>query len=258
MNRFVLLLSLLFLLTLPILAQEDEEEAPLPPKRSSQAKLGGAGGFTQNLLFLNLDPINEVLKKSNAAAFGKTPMLLLGGEGFGYIMLVPNLRIGGLGAGGTLTSRSIDTSIYPNMRRDVELSVGFGGMTIEYVVPVIPRLDVAFGVMLGAGSMKIKMSRNANPNKIWNTVWDDFGNNNAAIYEYTHNLSGSFFIYQPHLNIEYSILRWVAIRVGVTYNGMSGSDWKFDEKYDLVGVPGKMNGNGLMINGGIFLGTFLF
>ncbi|MBI4811237.1 MAG: hypothetical protein HY800_07345, partial [Ignavibacteriales bacterium] len=131
MYRYFLFLSVLAILTLPILAQEDEEE-PLPPKRSIQSKIGGAGGFTQNLLFMDLNPINEYLKKSNCAEFDKTPMLLLGGQGFGYIMIVPNLRIGGLGAGGALTSTSLDTSLPMDMRREVELSVGFGGVTIEY------------------------------------------------------------------------------------------------------------------------------
>jgi hypothetical protein len=247
---------LLFMLEIPLLAQQDEEQVPMPPKHSVQAKIGGAAGFTQNLLFLNLDPINEILKQSNAVPFDKNPMLLLGGQGYGYIMLVPNLRVGGLGAGGSMVSKSFDPAT--NIRRDVELSVSFGGVTIEYAVPVVPRLDVAFGVMLGGGSTSIKMTRNINSNKLWSSIWDEYGSDHPMTDEYTRNLSGSFFIYQPSLNIEYAILRWVGLRVGVSYNGMAVSDWKIDDKYDLIGVPDKVSGKGLMINGGIFLGTFLY
>jgi len=39
---------------------------------------------------------------------------------------------------------------------------------------------------------------------------------------------------------------------------MAGSDWKSDDKSDLIGVPNNISGKGFMINGGIFLGTFLF
>ena len=244
------------MLEMPLLAQQDEEQVPLPPKHSVQAKIGGAGGFTQNLLFLNLDPINEILKQSNAATFGKNPMLLLGGQGYGYIMLVPNLRVGGLGAGGSMVSKSYDPITF--IRRDVELSVAFGGVTVEYAVPVVPRLDVAFGVMLGGGSTSIKMTRNINSNKLWNEIWTDYGLNSQVTDEYTRNLSGSFFIYQPSFNIEYAVLRWVGLRVGVSYNGMAVNDWKLDDKYDLIGVPDKVSGRGFMINGGIFLGTFLY
>jgi len=261
MYRLLLIsFCLLFILEIPLLAQEDEEQVPLPPKHSAQAKIGGAGGFTQNILFLDLNPINDLLKKSNAAPFSNNPMLLLGGQGYGYIMLVPNLRVGGLGAGGSMVSKSYDPDT--DIRRDVELSVGFGGVTIEYAVPVVPRLDIAFGVMLGAGSTSIRMTRNINSNILWEKIWDDYSMDNllAGKYtgEYTRNLSGSFFIYQPSLNIEYAVLRWVGLRVGVSYNGMAVTDWKLDDQYDLIGVPDKVSGRGFMINGGIFLGTFLY
>ncbi|MBA4312561.1 MAG: hypothetical protein C0417_08015 [Chlorobiaceae bacterium] len=257
MKRLILITGLIFIFFIPLLSQ-DEEEVPTPPRRSAPAKIGGAGGFTQNLLFLNLDPINEYLALSGAAKFDKQPMLLLGGQGYGYIMLVQNLRIGGLGASGTMKSASIDTGIYPNMRRDVELSVGFGGMTIEYVLPIVPRLDISAGIMLGAGSTTLKIWRNQDPNKIWNDIWNEYGNNYTSSGDYARTLKGAFFIYQPQVNIEYAVFRWVGIRVGVAYNGMSAPDWKLDDKYDLIGVPSNISGKGLMINGGIFLGTFLF
>jgi hypothetical protein len=258
MNRFLIILCLIFLFAIPLISQEDEESVPTPPRRSVPAKIGGAGGFTQNLLFLDLNPINNFLKMSGAATFDKTPMLLLGGQGYGYIMLVQNLRIGGLGASGVLKTAAIDTGIDPNIRRDVELSVGFGGMTIEYVLPVFPRLDVSAGIMLGAGSTSIRIWRNQNPNKIWDNIWNEYGAYANASFDYNHTLTGSFFVYQPQLNIEYAVLRWVGIRVGVAYNGMSAPEWKFDDKYDLIGVPSNISGKGLMINGGIYLGTFLF
>jgi len=258
MKRWLgLLVCLLWIVTLPIIAQEDNNEPISPPAHHAQPKIGGAGGFTQNLLFLNLDPINEVLKSSYCAPFDKQPMLLLGGQGYGYIMLIPNLRIGGMGAGGSMESRAIDTSVSPNVRRDVSLSVNYGGVTIEYAIPVIPRLDVSLGVLLGGGSTTIEVSRNVYANKLWGDVWNEIGNG-TFVNEYKRTLSSSFFVYQPSLNIEYAVLRWVGLRIGISYNGMTGSEWKIDDKYDLIGVPEKLSGKGFMINGGIFVGTFLF
>src|ERR1051326_5132425 len=63
-----------------LFAQQDEEEPLPPPRRTSAPKIGGALGFTQNVLFLNLDPINEVLRKSNAAPFSGNAMLLTGAQ----------------------------------------------------------------------------------------------------------------------------------------------------------------------------------
>lgn len=258
MNRRMLLIGIMFLFALWLPAQEEEESVPLRPRKSVPVKIGGAGGFTQYLLFLDIGPINDYLKIGRAAPIDNQPLFLLGGEGYGYIMLVPNLRIGGLGASGSIESASVDTSVYPNMRRDFELSVAFGGMTIEYVIPVIPKLDISAGIMLGAGSTTLKIWRNQNSNKIWDDTWRDFGNNQSSTFEYSRSLNGAFFVYQPQVNIEYAIMQWVGLRLGVAYNGMAGASWKQDDKYDLVEVPSAISGKGLMINAGIFLGTFIY
>lgn len=253
--RFRLLLAFLTLvIAIPIFAQ-DEEEEPLPPRHHAQPKIGGAGGFTQNLLFLNLDPINALLRGSKSAEFTKEPILMLGGQGYGYIIVVPNLRIGGSGAGGSLMSKALDEAT--NTTRTVQLSAGYGGVNIDYVVPVVPRLDLTAGVFLGGGGISVKMTRDQGNGKAWDNLWRNFGSNDST-YEYTRNLSGSFFIVQPSINVEVAVLRWLGLRVGAAYMGMVGGSWKMDDNFDLVGVPDNINGRGFMLNGGIFLGTFLF
>jgi hypothetical protein len=37
---------------------------------------------------------------------------------------------------------------------------------------------------------------------------------------------------------------------------MSLPSWQVDGKYDLLGVPSDVSGKGLMLQGGILLGTF--
>jgi len=255
MQRLILLFaSVLVFIVMPLIAQEEEEE-PLPPRHHAQAKLGGAGGFTQNLLFLNLDPINDVLKHSNAVTFDRQPLLMTGGQGYGYIMVIPNLRIGGMGESGSVKTMALDP--VGNVRRDVELSAGFGGVTIDYVVPVFPRLDVAFGILLGSGGMSIKTTRDDGSPKGWEKLWQNYGGDYST-YNYSQTLSGSFFVYQPSVNVEYAVLRYLGLRLGASYMGMAGNSWKLDDKYELVGVPSDVNGKGFMINAGIFLGTFIF
>jgi hypothetical protein len=258
MNRWITgIVFLLWLIPLGVTAQDENNEPIAPPSHHTQPKIGGAGGFTQNLLFLDLDPINNILKGSNCAPFDKQPMLLMGGQGYGYIMLIPNLRIGGMGAGGSMETRSLDTSGGQNIRRDVNLSVRYGGVTLEYAVPIIPRLDVSFGLLLGGGSTTIDVYQYTSTNQTWNQVWGNI-RDGASVNQFKTTLSSSFFVYQPSINIEYAVLRWVGLRLGVSYNGMAGSDWKSDDKSDLIGVPSSISGKGLMINGGIFVGTFLF
>ncbi len=259
MKRYVALLLFTLALAAALVAQDkDDEDEPLPPpQRSSATKFGGAAGFTQNILFLNLDPINQVLKANNAAPFDGNALFMTGGEGYGYIMFLPNLRIGGMGASGTRTSTSYLVSGLETTVRTTELSAGYGGVTIDYVIPVVPRLDIAPGILLGAGGLSLTLTRDDGSPKIWDSVLTQFGGTGGAT-NYTAKMSGAFFVYQPTVNIEVALLRWLGLRVGVSYMGLIGSDWKFNDRYDLIGVPDNVNSKGWMINGGIFIGTFMY
>ena len=249
----VCLCMYLFQLSLLVAQEEPKDEEILPPKRSAAAKIGGAGGFTPFWLFLDIAPINQMLRNANAAEFNNGRLLLLGGQGYGYVLFVPNLRIGGMGASGTMKSKAL----FGNTRRDVELSVGFGGVTLDYVIPIAPRFDLTIGTLLGRGGMDLKITRDDGRAKVWDDLWNEYGSLQPA-QEYSRQLSGSFFIYQPSVNIEFALLRWIGLRAGVSYLGMSGAEWKLDDKYDIFGVPSNINGKGWMINTGVFLGTFLY
>src|SRR5262249_18283713 len=126
-----------------------------------------------------------------------------------------------------------------------------------YTIPVVPRLDVSLGLMLGGGNLTFKNNRDYGFGKQWDQAWNQFGSTQPAD-EYTVKLSGSYFIYQPTLNVEFAVFRWLGIRAGAAYNAMSGGSWKQDDKYDLYGVPSDVNAKGWMLNGGIFAGFFLF
>ncbi len=263
MRRYLLLIVLLLVASSTwVVAQQDDDEEPLPPARRSMGpKIGGAAGFTQNILFLDMSPINDILAGSKAAKFEGNGLLMLGGQGYGYILILPNFRVGGMGASGTRKSTSVEIQQSGfDIRRDVELSVGYGGVTMDYVIPVMPRLDVAAGILLGGGGLSFKMTRDDGSQKVWTGVWDEFGTSNPAgsPFNYSRTLSGSFFIFQPTVNVEFSLLRWLGLRAGASYLGMAGGNWKVDDKNDLLGVPDKISGKGWMINGGIFIGTFVF
>jgi hypothetical protein len=255
MKRFYMIFLLMFFTLCMSVAQQDEEEISPPSRHRMQMKIGGAGGFTQNILFLDLAPLNDFLAKSQAEPLGSNPILLLGGQGYGYIMLIPNLRIGGLGAGGSIDSKRVDTL---GVRRDVNLSVTYGGVSIEYAVPIVPRLDITIGLMLGGGGMTATLTRDQGTAKVWDNIWDEYGSASPASDEFTRRLSSSYFVYQPSLQIEYALLRWIGLRVGVGYYGVAGANWRLDEKYDLLNVPTSISSKGWMINTGIFLGTFVY
>jgi hypothetical protein len=238
-----------------LIAQIEEQEEPVPPKRAVQAKLGGGLGLTSNWLMLDLDPLNRVLAGANATPFDHNSLFMTGGQVYAYVLFVPNVRVGFLGAGGSMESSSLEQST--NTRRSVDLSVGLGGASIDYVIPLMPRLDLTVGTVLGGGYMKLKMTRDDGTGKVWGDLWNEYGSQQPA-QEYTRTLEGTFFVYQPSVNLEFAILRWLGVRAGVSYLGAVDADWKLDNTYDVSGVPDNVNAKGFMITAGVFVGTFVF
>ncbi|MEW6510165.1 MAG: hypothetical protein AB1428_04330 [Bacteroidota bacterium] len=230
------------------------QEEPIPPKRSRMVKVGLFGGFTPGMLFPDLKPINDFLKGGKGAALKEGGVFLWGGAGAAYIMLVPNLRVGGVGMNGSIKSSSVDAA---GVRRDAELGVGYGGVTIEYVIPIVERFDFAVGTMLGAGGIDLTLRQSSGGTNTWQGEQTSFGNTpGSATINATRVLSGSFFVFIPSACVEYSMLNWLALRVGVSYVGMAAPSWSVDGKYDLLGVPSGVSGRGVMVNAGLLVGTF--
>lgn len=231
------------------------QEEPIPPKRSQAAKIGGLFGYTPGWLFVKTKAINEYIVPARGAALKESGVYLNGIGGGLYIMFVPNLRVGGSGMSGKSTSTSLDGF---GVRRDVEMEVSFGGVTVDYVVPLVERFDLVGGVTVGGGSLSLTLRQDFGRSPSWNSEWGNFGSPGGAGSppNLSRKLSGSYFVIVPSVSFEYAILGWIGVRLGVSYVGMISPSWSVDDKYELLGVPSDISGRGFMINGGLFVGTF--
>ena len=247
---------LTIVLVLAIAPSVFAQEEPIPPKRAKMAKVGLFGGFTPGWLAVDTKPINEFIAGAGGAALTENGVFMVGGAGAIYIMVLPNFRVGGMGmSGGTSSSKMIS-----NVRKDTELRVGFGGLTLEYVIPIVPRFDLAVGTMIGAGGLDITLRQDVGGNKTWYEEWSSFGSGiyptPAQIDNVQRTMSGHFYVLVPSVNFEYAVLGWLGVRLGGSYVAMISPTWTLDGKYDLQEVPSSISGKGFMINAGIFLGTF--
>jgi hypothetical protein len=252
MKKYIALV--IALLLIDVCALHAQEEL-IPPKRSRGAKVGALLGFTAGYLFMDTQPINDFLVKSGAAPVSSNGVFLYGGAGAAYIMLVKNLRVGGIGMSGHTSSSIVDAAT--GIRRDSKLTAGYGAITFEYVVPIVERLDFIGGLNLGWGGIDIEMTKSTGGSTTWEQEQAAFGSPNlTTTNNLTRTLSGNFFIWTPSVSLEYAFLGWLGVRVGASYLGMSSPSWEVDKNFDLVGVPSNVTGKGWMVNGGIFIGTF--
>lgn len=250
MKKILMVLTLVALIGSTVFGQEE----PIPPKRTRMGKVGLFGGVMPSWLAMDMKPINEFILGAKGAQLSENGVLLLGGGGAVYIMVLPNVRIGGVGTSGWLKSTSLDAG---GTRRDAKMTVGWGGVTIEYVVPIVERLDLAAGIMLGAGGIDLTMRINNGGNNTWTSEQKYFSDGfSGTTNTVTRSYSGAFFIWSPTVNLEYTALGWLAFRGGVSYVGMSFPSWQVDGNYELLGVPSGVNGRGFMVQAGILLGVF--
>lgn len=206
-------------------------------------------------LMWDAKPVNDFLRLGNASPVNEDGVFLIGGAGAAYIMLVKNLRVGGIGMSGSSKSSVLDPAT--GIRREAKLGAGYGAITFEYVQPIVERLDLVGGVALGWGGIDIDLRKSSGNTTTWEQEYAAFGAGNiGATNNLSRKLSGNFFIWNPSVSLEYAFLGWLGVRVGVSYLGMAGPSWEVDDTFEVTNVPSNVTGKGLMINGGIFLGTF--
>ncbi|KAB2926424.1 MAG: hypothetical protein F9K22_00855 [Bacteroidetes bacterium] len=244
---------LIALLTVPSFAQDDDDDDK-GYTYFSRTKIGGAGGVTPIVGVFDNTEIDRYLTGAGLPALGSDPLYIVGGEGYGYIMFLRNVRMGGFGGTGKRTVSRLDP--VGNLKKEVEYQVTYGGFLMDYVQPVAYRLDVAVGATIGSGTIDITMRRDDNSFKDWDSLWTSYGSALSTSKNYTRRLQGSFITFAPHVNVEYTLLTWLQLRVGVGYPMMFSPEWKLDDLYDVNNVPSKIKTSGYTINAGIMFGFF--
>ncbi|MBI2429744.1 MAG: hypothetical protein HYV29_13305 [Ignavibacteriales bacterium] len=252
MKKYFFLILVFPLITGVLFGQDDDDNRGF--SYWNRTKIGGAGGVTPIVGMFDNKEIDKYLTSAGLPVLGSDPMYIVGGEGYGYIMFLKNVRMGGFGGSGTRSVNRIDP--VGNIRKEVDYTISYGGFLMDYVQPVAYKLDVAIGATIGAGSVDITMRRDDGTFKEWDSLWTQYGNTSRTTSNYTHRLTGSFVTLNPHVNVEYTLLTWLQLRIGLGYPIMLSPEWKLDEKYDVNSVPSKIKASGYTINAGIMFGYF--
>jgi hypothetical protein len=211
------------------------------------APFGGGGGFIPAWYVPNVDPLNLKLQEIGIPELSKNGLFTTGGAGFIYIGFVKNLRIGGMGFGGSM-SESVS-----KLGTDYEAiySIGGGGLTVEYTLPFIKNIGVSLGAVIGGGSIIIETFQNTS-----GFSWENL-TNQSSTNSFTR-LTNNYWLFSPTLNIEIPLYRFIALRLGAGYQFTFGNSWEVNNNQTISGVPDDLNGDAFFIQAGIFAGFFSF
>lgn len=262
MKQWFYILLAAVMISIPVLSQDKEEDDDRDEDNSrystwTRSKLGGAGGVTPMIGMFDNAELDRFLTKAGMPTFGSEPTYLIGGEGYGYIMFLRNVRMGGFGVSGQRTVNTVQPMANDKyLKKEVEYMVSYGGFLMDYVQPVANRLDIAIGASIGGGNIDLTLTRDDGSFKQWDSMWVAFGDTARTANAYKQSITGTFVTFTPHISIEYTILSWLQIRIGAGYPMMFSQEWKLDDMYDVTGVPSGMKLKGYTVNAGIMFGFF--
>lgn len=206
----ILLVLVLVSLSLALAQAQAAEEV-------EEAGLGG-GGPMPALLFLDLSELNRILLANGYGPLNEM-VFLMGGGGFGG--LVKNMRFGGLGAEGDVSSVL--------GQKVATLSIGFGGFMIERGLFAGERYSLAVGAVIGGGDAELTLVDHR-PSSFEDAISDPPNT----------SLTRSFFAIETYVGIDFALLDWIMLKVNVGYLWTLGNPWKQDG-LPLPGPPQSFN-----------------
>jgi hypothetical protein len=210
--------------------EEDEEE-----ESRVKEKWGGWGGPMVGGLVLDLSPIEAMTKDRDVSEFNET-FTVIGGMG-GLAYQNPNSkgwwRFGGMGFGGS----QHESDRVEGDTRKAEMSIGGGGLFVEYHYPIASRLELGLGGAVGGGSLSLD-AEGADLGILLegSTIVDVDGD---------WSESEGFWFGYPYAGASFKITDWMRLEAVGGYLFMdadlSGADFVIDDS-DMEMTDGDMQG----------------
>ncbi len=223
---------------------------PQQQKKYFDAPFGGGIGYVPAWYFPNLAPINVELRKIGMDELS-SGFFSSGGAGFIYLGFVKNLRVGGMGFGGSVST----SKVFGSDTKEVIYNLSGGGLTVEYTLPIIKDIALSVGAILGAGTLRINFYSNSG-SFTWQGTWEEFDSSSSD--SFSRSLKNSYWSFTPTVNLDFPLNRFIVVRLGVGYQLTFNDDWTADNDRELIGVPSDLNANVFFIQSGLFIGFFSF
>lgn len=188
-------------------------------KKSRVQGYGGAGGFSNRLVAVNMKPVVDLVNTDGKLQGISFPtlkndfrMLTMSG-GLGYGGLGNGIRIGGGGYGGSckyVSSPYPKNGTAPDSNVTLKVSFGFGGLLIEKA-RVKDNWNMYLGSFIGGGAMDIqKITSPVGKTSAFSDSWTDPTNGEKA--------TAAFMSTEVHGGATYTIVPW--LHIGGDFNAL--------------------------------------
>jgi len=213
-----------------------------------------AGGVTAGWHFNPVKNLNIELKNAGFPEFSESGFFTTGGGGFIDLPMKDNfLRIGGFGNGFTskLTKQVNDT-----LKKDANYSLGQGGFSLEYIIPLGSLIDISFGSTFSTGTLKLELYKYGNDLGNYSTLSNEFGTNGSSS-NLAHTFKSRFYTVQPQVGIGIMLRKFMYLKIDCGYQLGAQNTWRVDNDVEVKDFPSGIEAKGLVLNVGLNFGLFI-
>ena len=190
MKRALLAFAVM-LISVSIIAQENTDEIKTLFGNQGKQSIGGYGGIN-----------------TSYGTVAGHDAIFIGGRG--AVVLNHSLAIG-LGGNGFISETVYDN----NLLEDYEFAGGYGGIIIEPIIGAKNPIHVSVPLLIGAGGVGYVKH------------WGDY--NNDGDYTNYDEDSNAFFIFEPGVEVEFNLVKFMRIAVTGSYRLTSNINLKYKD-----------------------------
>lgn len=213
-----------------------------------------AGGVTAGWHFNPVKNLNTELKNAGFPEFSESGFFTTGGGGFIDLPMKSNfLRIGGFGNGFTskLTKQVNDT-----LKKDANYSLGQGGFSLEYIMPLGSVIDISFGSKFSTGTLKLELYKYGNDLGNYTNSFNEFQSNGSS-NNISRTYKSRFYTVQPQVGIGIMLRKFMYLKIDCGYQIGAQNTWRVDNDVEVKNFPSGIEAKGLVLNVGLNFGLFI-
>lgn len=213
-----------------------------------------AGGITAGWHFNPVKNLNAELKLAGFPEMSENGFFTMGGGGFIDIPAGKSfLRFGGFGNG--FTSKQ-SKQFSDTLKKDVNYSMGQGGISFEYVIPLGSIIDISIGTQLSTGTLKLELYQYGSSYGSYGNIFGELQNNGSS-NNISRTFKSRFYTAQPQVGVGFLLRKFLYLKIDAGYQIGAQGKWRVDNDVEVKNFPTGIEAKGFNINVGLNFGLFI-
>lgn len=200
----------------------------------------------------SMEDLNSELQKMGIPNMSTSGMLSVGGGGFIIIPGLKKIRIGGIGYGFS-TEEAVELQ---NTIKSAKFSYSGAALSVEYFEKISKNFDIAFGGLIGYGTLGLNIAKYPKDYKNWNIgsfTNDTIYANQILVNDYTKKI----ITLQPQVSLGYDMFKFLYLKLSAGYSFSVTGKWKLNDLLEVNNIPSGIKADGFSFTLGIQAGLFI-